>query len=311
MARPSTADAPALQPLPDQIRKVLDQQPRPRPGDNLGLWLDKYLPLHTWEHNSDQDRGRRPGHSSAHHEHAFTLKGPQRERILSELFVARNLGQPAPWHSDAAKQVLARQRESCKLLYGEERFRTFKLGLEGRLVLDYARVSTIESSLSFHATLGVPRIPGSAFKGLLRAALRRELPPNELADLLGAPDLETPTIAQKHTRGRLVLHDALPEDGAFQLDLDVLTPHFREYYDGDGKVPPADWLSPVPHGFLTVVKTTFILHIGLLPPFPGHPPDDLAKLFTNLTKSLKTALWQEGLGAKRSAGYGRFHLTPA
>ncbi|MBK8230638.1 MAG: type III-B CRISPR module RAMP protein Cmr6 [Candidatus Eisenbacteria bacterium] len=288
MARPSSADAPAFQPLPQGIRGVLDRQMRPKNGDNLGLWLDKYLPL-------DQE--------------SYTLKGPQRDRILSDIFVARDLGKPAPWRSDAARDALARQHESCKLLYGDECHRTFKLELKGRLILDYARVSTIESSLSFHATLGVPRIPGSAFKGLLRAALRHRLPSIELADLLGAPDLEDPSTAQQHARGRLVLHDALPEAGAFQLDLDVLTPHYREYYEGDGKVPPADWLSPIPHGFLTVVNTTFILQIGLLPPYPGSPPKSPAAIFDDLNKPLANALWQEGLGAKRSAGYGRFKLT--
>ena len=288
MARPSSADAPALQPLPQGIREVLNRQMRPKNGDNLGLWLDKYLPL---------DR------------ESYTLEGPQRDRILSDIFVARDLGKPAPWHSKAACEALARQQESCKLLYGDERHRTFKLELKGRLILDYARLSTIESSLSFHATLGVPRIPGSAFKGLLRAALRHKLHPDDFVDRLGSPDLENPSTAQQHSRGRLVLHDALPEAGAFQLDLDVLTPHYHNYYEGDGKIPPADWLSPIPHGFLTVVNTTFILQVGLLPPYPSSPPKSPAKIFDDLTKPLATALWQEGLGAKRSAGYGRFRLT--
>lgn len=268
-------------PLSEKIREVLRARPRPQHGDNFGLWLDKFLPLDETD---------------------YELRGAQRERVLSELLVARDLGRPSQWRSEAASEVLARQRESCRLLYGEDRFREFKAELHGRLVLDYARSSTIESSLSFHATLGVPKIPGSALKGLLRAAFRED-EPEELARLFGAPDLEAPLPGQVHTRGGLVLHDALPEEGKFQLDLDVLTPHFRDYYEGEGKVPPADWLSPVPHGFLTVVNTTFRIVVGVLPAVT-----EAAKTLDTVKRVLAEALVREGLGAKRSAGYGRFIL---
>lgn len=317
MTRPPDPDTSALQPLPRGLRDVLDQRPRPRHGDNLGLWLDKYLPLHTWkitEATQNRHTDRRMRQDDSLHEHAFSLKGPQRDRVLGEMFVARDLGKPGPWRSDATREHLARQQESCELVYGKACFRAYKLALKGRLIVDYARPSPIESSLSFHATLGVPRIPGSAFKGLLRAFLRPRLPRDELADLFGAPDLELdepPNV--RHSRGRLVLHDALPEDGKFQLDLDGLTPHFREYYENLRS--PADWLSPVPHGFLTVVATTFRLFVGLLPPHPhtdGSPrQDDPRALLDTVERALADALWQEGLGAKRSAAYGRFKLSRA
>lgn len=295
MARTSESARAPVQPLPRGIVDVLADRPRPRDGDNLGLWLDKFLPL-------DPDN--------------FDLAKDTRERVLGDLFVARDLGAPRPWRSCAAKEALERLRASCKVVYGDN-CRELKANLCGRLLLDYARISTIESSISLHATLGVPRITGSALKGLLRATLRHKVEPDELDSLLGAPDLQTLNSGQTiHRRGRLVLHDALPQDGEFQLDLDVLTPHFRDYYED--KAPPADWLSPVPHTFLTVVKTTFRIFIGLLPDTrragpdqrrraPDHQADQTTLKLVEDT--LIAALWEEGVGAKRSAGYGRFKVS--
>lgn len=294
MARPSDTSKPPEQPLPQGIRDVLARRPRPRDGDNLGLWLDKLLPL-------DPD--------------TYDLTKEPRERLLGDIFVAQDdLGASRPWRSRAASEALERLRASCRLLYGEN-FRELKAELNGRLLLDYARVSTIESSISLHATLGVPRLTGSSLKGLLRASLRNQITPDKLGILLGAPDLEDSGTRDEHRRGRLVIHDALPEDGRFQLDLDVLTPHFGEYYR-DERTPPADWLSPVPVTFLTVVKTTFRLFIGLLPDagcsdvvrhHSNLPADerDLDRIATVLAEALR----EEGLGAKRSAGYGRFKAS--
>jgi CRISPR-associated protein Cmr6 len=299
MARTSESARTPTQPLPRGIVDILADRPRPRDGDNLGLWLDKLLPL-------DPDN--------------FDLAKDTRERVLGDIFVARDLGAPRPWRSHAAGEALERLRASCKLLYGANCLE-LKAELRGRLLLDYARISTIESSISMHATLGVPRITGSALKGLLRATLRQKLAPTELDILLGSPDLEASQSNETvHRRGRLVLHDALPQDGEFQLDLDGLTPHFRDYYEADADVPPADWLSPVPHTFLTVVKTTFRLFIGLLPDTRRTGPDQKRRepdqqadqnTLKLVEDTLINALWEDGIGAKRAAAYGRFKAKRA
>ena len=292
MTRDRASVASYVQPLPKGIRQHIDRQPRPRDGDNLGLWLDKYLPL-------DPEK--------------LDLKAEERVRLLGDLFVARKLGRPVPWRSPATAEAIARMRQSCGLLYGEGGYRELRASVRGRLLIDYARLSTIESSLSFHATLGVPRIPGSALKGLLRAALRHQVSAALLEELFGAPDLEEQGARGEHRRGRLVLHDALP-DGAFQLDLDVLTPHFGDYYsDSTGRTPPADWLSPSPTTFLTVVATTFVVFAGILPAFEGGdaPRTPAATLLDEVQAALGEALWEEGLGAKRAAGYGRLVIEEA
>lgn len=276
-------------PLPDVLDKLLGGE-HPQDGDNLGLWLDKLVRVEKGDH--------------------WGLRAEARVTELERLFCPHDhLDEPRPWRSGAAAAALERMQAACEGVYGVAH-RAVTVEVQGRLLVDYGRPSALETSLSLHPVLGCPRIPGSALKGLLRAWLREQHrhEPTELRVLLGAPDagVDGPDVAQQ--RGRLVLHDALPERGQFQLAVDVLTPHAGEYYLGDQ--PPADWLSPVPFTFLTVVKTRFRVIVGLLPErgtyWRGAVPStrDQERL-DHAVEVLCEALEVEGIGAKRAAGYGR------
>lgn len=289
MSRSKRGQSVALRlPLPDELHKLFEGS-KPRDGDNLGLWLDKLVrvdPCDQWG-----------------------LKAEARVNELERLFCPLDLGAARPWRSAAAGEAVQRMQASCLDIYGPAH-RSFSLAVQGRLLVDYGRPAALETSLSLHPVLGCPRIPGSALKGLLRAWLRETYrrDPGELRSLLGAPDagIDGKDVAQQ--RGRLVLHDALPEGGQFQLAVDVLTPHVGEYYRGDE--PPADWLSPVPFTFLTVVETTFRVFVGLLPEQGSYwgdsaPPTEDQQRLDMVVEVLSDALEVEGIGAKRAAGYGR------
>ena len=79
------------------------------------------------------------------------------------------------------------------------------------------------------------------------------------------------------------------------LELDIINPHYQEFYTGDGKTPPADYLNPVPVNFLTVrAQTPFRFYL-------------CAKDQTALDKArewLQEAAQLSGLGAKTMVGYG-------
>jgi CRISPR type III-B/RAMP module RAMP protein Cmr6 len=279
-------------PLPNAINDLLGEQ-RPRDGDNLGLWLDKLVRVdaaHDWE-----------------------LRADARVLELERLFCPNDLGNTRPWRSPATTAAVERMGMACKSIYGAAGFRAFTVEVQGRLLVDYGRPSALETSLSLDPVLGCPRIPGSALKGLLRAWLREQHrdDPSELRALLGAPDAAVDGRDVPQQRGRLVLHDALPEGGQFQLAVDVLTPHMGKYYQGEQ--PPADWLSPVPFTFLTVVRTRFRVHVGLLPEGGGYwwgdaPSQRDQGRLDAAVEVLCKALEGEGIGAKRAAGYGRLGL---
>jgi CRISPR-associated protein Cmr6 len=260
-------------PLPRATAEVIeDFGRRPAPDDgNVGLWLDKLV--------HRQRRG-------------WKLQAEHRKLALEALC--------QPWTSKAGEAALARLGESVAELHGEGAHEAFTGKLVGRLLCDYGRAKATEASVSFHPIWGVPRIPGSALKGITRAQMVAEgAAAADVEALLGpAPERE-----DRARRGRVVFYDALPVEGRFELALDVLTPHHRSYYDGKG--PPVEWEDPVPHTFVTVVKASFRFHVGVLAGDEGRGPRaDLAAAVGALQRALEEA----GVGAKTGAGYGRFEV---
>jgi CRISPR-associated protein Cmr6 len=100
--------------------------------------------------------------------------------------------------------------------------------------------------------------------------------------------------------GEIVLQDALPVPPATGslLSLDVITVHHQNYYDRKGA--PTDFDSPNPVHFL-VVRGEFL--------FVADAPNRAWRDF--VWKLLLDVLATDGLGGKRSSGYGRFRFGPA
>ncbi len=255
-----------------------------RPGDaelpdllNMGLWLDKMVP---W---------RKPG--SDFKDESWTLQAEYRLYALEQMFCRR-------WHSTVGKQALERQRQSAKdCPHG---MAELVAEVEGRLLIDAGRASAIETSLSFHHTWGVPKIAGSAIKGLVRMVMEDEGErPATIERLLGR---DSDDLGVGGAQGELLFFDALPANGDYRLSLDVLTPHYQEYYQEQAPKPPADWMSPKPFTFLTVVDTSFVFHVVAA---SGKAADDLEKV----KQALREGLEFYGIGGKKSAGYGRLVLV--
>ena len=84
--------------------------------------------------------------------------------------------------------------------------------------------------------------------------------------------------------------------------VDVLTPHHAEYYSGDGDRPPSEMDNPTPVPFLTVVGSFLFVAEFLADEDPGGQ-------WKKFIRELMTdALEKDGVGAKRSSGYGRFRF---
>lgn len=164
---------------------------------------------------------------------------------------------------------------------------------EWRLVTGMGEASVYETNLTLHPVYGIPYIPASTIKGVLRHYLA-EVPeaPNDIEMIFGNDD-ENSSI-KKTLKGQCIFFDAFPLK-APRIELDVMTPHYPEYYTGDKA--PADWQSPTPIYFLTVGHgTPFRFLIGL--------PENTDNLKSRLYRWLKEALETNGLGAKTAVGYG-------
>ncbi len=167
--------------------------------------------------------------------------------------------------------------------------------VHGRMVVGLGAESVLETAITLHRTYGVPYIPGSALKGLARSAAQR---------LFVGEDWKKDGAAHKimfgttDEAGYVTFHDALlvAEKGdSIPLDLDVMTVHHAKYYGG-GPEAPADWDSPNPVAFVTARGTYLIVLEG--------PREWTEKALAILAE----ALWEEGIGAKTAAGYGRMKL---
>lgn len=274
-------------PLPGKTAERLGR--RPGRDDNVGLWLDKFV------YRKLRDAAE-PGRSSADDD--WSLTAAARNFALSQFCTARTAASGA--------QALARRREA--LCADDAPALEFEATVNGRLLVDYGRANAVETTISFHPVWGVPRIPGSALKGLCRAALERGQFAEEEQDIQEA-DLVA-ILGDERAAGQVVFHDALPADGAFELALDVLTPHHGSYYGSEGKDPPGDWESPKPHTFLTVVNTTFVFHLSVCPYGEARAStkeNEAGKRWLGLACSgMRSALEWDGVGAKTSAGYGHF-----
>ncbi len=154
----------------------------------------------------------------------------------------------------------------------------------------------VENGFSWHPTLGVPYLSGSAAKGLLKAWMEQWGGLDEKPEWFGVQDKV----------GDLIFFDALPTEPV-ELTLDVMTPHMDKWYELGGEIKsvenepekvPADWHNPVPVPFLAVKKGSFLFALA------SRTKDE--KNVTEAFEELEKALEILGAGAKTAAGYGRF-----
>ena len=203
---------------------------------------------------------------------------------------------------------------------------TFALRTDWRLVVGLGAAHVADTAMTIHRIYSAPYIPGSALKGITRDWVRQQIKKhasafwNEKTFVLafGSPHNEPQS---PKNRGVALFFDAFPK-GGFTIRVDVMTPHFKDYYEGkqmdlgNKKVPtpPADWLSPTPIEFLTVENTEFEFLIAVdayrLKKLQdaGKAPGDVnaQTLLDEVKKALESALRERGVGAKTRLGYGLF-----
>jgi len=183
---------------------------------------------------------------------------------------------------------------------------TFNLTTQTRLIVGLGSGSVLETSIKLHHIYGVPYIPASAIKGVLRAyriwklAEWNEEKYKEIEKKIDENKPETDeekklmeTFGNQQQKGKLIILDAYPTN--FEgFDIDIMNPHFPDYYDKDE--PPADWQNPNPITFLTIpAGTKFKFFFKNVDVYDGNLKEDLQKAFKNI-----------GIGGKTALGYGLF-----
>lgn len=180
--------------------------------------------------------------------------------------------------------------------------------VDWRLIVGLGGEHVQETNMTLHHIYGIPYIPGSAIKGVLRHWWLQVLQQdkdflqqnpnfikgdNEIKESVALKDPNFLSIfGSQEQRGEVQFLDAYPEKVQFATD--IMNPHFGDYYGGDK--PPTDHQRLVPINFLTIEKTTFRFV------FLAKTQDPLDKI----KQQFQNALEIKGVGAKTAVGYGYF-----
>jgi CRISPR-associated protein Cmr6 len=186
--------------------------------------------------------------------------------------------------------------EASLSIHRKRRFRT-----QGRVVVGMGEKGVLENGISLHHTYGLPLILGSGVKGLCS---------HYCATVWGGADANFLPTGEAHQilfgtnddRGLLLFEDSwlVPSDQPVSpLKLDVMTPHYMDYYTGTGNQAPTGQQDPIPISFLSV-EGEFLFAIGCAPSVGQE--DQWLNLGLRI---LAEALAQWGIGSKTRAGYGR------
>jgi CRISPR-associated protein Cmr6 len=245
-----------------QVLKTLEASA----GTNAGLWLDKGL-------RDVADRGL------GHQAHFAEL-----ERITV---------------SEDYRRFFDRWRESVRAL--EPCTETAEAEVLDRMAVGLGAESVLETSIALHRTYGVPYIPGSALKGLAAAAAHKRLEDpswRKIGDDGTIGPSHRILFGDQESAGYVTFHDALwiPNGDKLPLDLDVMTVHHPDYYQGKNDAPPADWDNPTPVAFVSARGRYLLALTGL---------EEWVRVAMEI---LRDALEQDGIGAKTAAGYGRMSV---
>lgn len=169
-----------------------------------------------------------------------------------------------------------------------------------------------ETGMILDRNTGLPYIPASSIKGVLRLSQAINC-----ADENGNVDendkrivkyFGTTSDAQEAKRGQLFILDAYPDSERVpKLKLDIMNPHFGNYYSGTNK-QPVETETPVPIKFLTVKEeTAFVFRCAFMP--LGNEilsENERQEIQQDVDAMFDTAFETVGFGGKTAIGYGRF-----
>jgi CRISPR-associated protein Cmr6 len=221
-------------------------------------------------------------------------------------------------HKRQSDLLLGQQQHSQGLIW------EFRCTLEAPLVSGLGSGHPTETGMILDRNSGLPFIPASSVKGVLRLACALMLAkkfPDLVREHKGELEIEdsnpvlrryfgdTDTKSVDAVRGQLVFLDVYPETIP-ELKLDIMNPHFTNYHKGSA--PPIETESPNPVKFLSVVRETTFVFRGLVSPLaPSGIKSEINRPFTaededNIRHMHHIACTEIGFGGKTGIGYGRF-----
>jgi CRISPR-associated protein Cmr6 len=169
----------------------------------------------------------------------------------------------------------------------------------------------VENGFAFLSPYGLPYLAGSGVKGVLRRAAEELLAAGltqDVIDALFGPEdpaalgEDPPLPEDQRRRGALTFWDVFPDPKGKELDVEIMTPHYGAYYQGDDS--PHDAGQPVPIPFLALPPGSRFTFIVVFEPawLPKElPPFDWKAV---MKQAFERAFDWLGFGAKTAVGFG-------
>jgi len=261
---------------------------------NFGLYFQKFAKYH------------RKGDFSLETRHSWD-KGKKEWSLINNQF--------DQYHKYLSSNILKKrhlQQERYLSALSEHGVKTLTLSFrsETRFLTGIGETSPTEVGMLFDRNSGVPYIPASSVKGVVRYAYcvnfaRKN--PEKIADgkfvdekdIDGLIPLFGSLDSKNSSRGGYAFMDVYAEE-APEIIIDIMNPHFGKYYKGDSTEGPVETEDPVPIKFLAIEK-------GVVFKFRGFFLSTEAESYCEqLVEAFVTALTELGIGAKTALGYGRF-----
>ncbi len=177
--------------------------------------------------------------------------------------------------------------------------------VDWRMVIGLGGEHVQETNMTLDHVYGVPYLPGSAFKGIVRSwVIQEDFNGDEKLAMRDIEDSDAAGLKEKKNNffdifgsqksmGKVQFLSAYPTNNV-TLSVDIMNSHFPNYYTGTEL--PTDTQNPNPINFLTVGQTLF--RFILL---------SRKQYLIDITRDwADKALKNKGLGAKTASGYGYF-----
>ena len=224
--------------------------------------------------------------------------------------------------SEALKQTLSlppHAQETLKSLRGRQSIlldaipEVARLSIEAKSTAPFATglgmEHPLENGFAFLNPYGLAYLPGSSIKGVLRRAAEELAGELIEVDRMGWMQstitalfgLESKDRQKEHTRGALTFWDALPNPAKNSMGMEVMTPHYADYYKGE--TTPHDAGQPNPIVFLVVpADSEFSFHVTC---DTTRLSEELSSTWQDLMRvAFEHAFDWLGFGAKTAVGYG-------
>ena len=177
--------------------------------------------------------------------------------------------------------------------------------VDWRMIIGLGGEHVQETNMTLDHIYGVPYLPGSAFKGIVRSwviqesfnsnedLVMRDIKNGDPAELEEKKKNFFAVFGNQKSIGQVQFFPAYPT-GNVTLSVDIMNPHFPNYYTG--AAPATDTQNPQPIKFLVLEQTPF--RFILL-----SERQDMLGIAADWTDK---ALKSKGVGAKTASGYGYF-----